>query len=148
MDYKVITEERFTIISKNKKVRSYPNQWYKEVDGKDYYIVPSNEKYTTTILTEEEKKWWCAVNTKEEVVMLSVSEMGRFPHELVAGTRKHRLMGGMVLEGVDMNTSLSKKTGWLDFTGNIGSRSAVFLKSKVNVAIEILNKHGMKFEKV
>lgn len=148
MKYKVVTEQKFAKISKEKEVVSYPNEWYKEVDGQGYYIVPRNEKFTTTILDEKEKKWYCAVNTDEKVVELSVSELGRFPHELVAGIKRRRLMGGMIVEGVDMNTSLARKTGWLDFTGNLGSRGALFLKSHVNTAIDILNKHGMKFEKI
>ena len=148
MKYQVVTENKFARISKNKDVRSYMNDFYKEVDGKGYYIVPSNEVCKTTILSDEEKKWWCKVDTKEEVVMLSVSVMGCFPHELVAGLKKRRLLGGLIVEGVDMNTPLAQKTGWLEFTGNIGSRGAVFLKSKVNIAIDILNKHGFNFEKV
>lgn len=148
MQYKVVTERKFAKISKDKEVRSYNNEWYKEVDGQGYYIIPADETFKTAILTDQEKRWWCAVNTEEEVVELSISKMGRFPHELVAGKKTRRLMGGIIVEGVDMNTSLARKTGWLDFTGNLGSRSALFLKSKVNIAIDILNKHGMKFDKV
>lgn len=148
MKYQVVTEEKFARLSANKEVKNYMNDWYKEVDGKGYYIVPKNEICKTSILTDEEKKWWCKVDTKEEVVMLSVSVMGCFPHELVAGLKKRRLLGGLIVEGVDMNTPLAAKTGWLEFTGNIGSRGAVFLKSKVNVAIDILNQHGLSFEKV
>lgn len=148
MEYKVVTENKFAEISKGKAITSYPNEWYKEVEGQDYYIIPADETFKTTVLSDQEKRWWCAVNTDEEVVELSVTKMGRFPHELVAGKKTHRLMGGLLVDGVDMDTPLAKKIGWLDFTGNLGSRSGLFLKSKVNIAIEILNKHGMKFDKV
>lgn len=148
MATKYVTEKQFERLSKGKLVKSYPNPYIKEIDGIEYKIIPNGEKFETKVLSEQEKLWWCGAKTEEEVVELSVSKSGWFPTDLVAGTLPKHLGCGIIREGFNMNTELSKKTGWLQGTGNLGSRSDLFLKSKVNEAIKILNKNGFSFKGV
>lgn len=148
MKSKYVTDKQFDKLSNGKNIKSYPNPYVKDVNGIQYNIVPSSEKFEVRILSEQEKLWWCASETEEEVVLLSISEIGWFPTELVAGTLSKNLGRGVTRENFDMNTELSKKTGWLKNTGSLGSRGNLFLKSKVNEAINILNKNGFSFKKI
>lgn len=148
MKSKYVTDKQFDKLSNGKNIKSYPNPYVKEVGGIQYNIVPSSEKFEVRILSEQEKAWWCASETEEEVVLLSVSKTGWFPTELVAGTLSKNLGRGVIRENFDINTELSKKTGWLRNTGSLGSRGNLFLKSKVNEAVNILNKNGFSFKKV
>lgn len=148
METKYVTENQFNKLSKGKLVKSYPNRYIKDIEGIEYNIIPNCEKFETKVLSPEEKVWLCGVQTEEEVVELCVTERGWFPTDLIAGTLPKHLGCGIIREGFNMNTELSKKTGWLHSTDNCGSRSALFLKSKVNEAINILNKNGFNFKGV
>ena len=148
MKSKYVTDKQFDKLSNGKNIKSYPNPYMKEVDGIQYNIVPSSEKFEVRILSEQEKLWWCASDTEEEVVLLAISEIGWFPTELVAGTKSKNLGRGVIRENFDMDTELSKRTGWLQNAGSLGSRGNLFLKSKVNEAINILNKNGFSFKKI
>jgi len=135
-----LSESEYAEISKKMKgVKEYPNPYIKECGNVRYQIIPDGESFTTKVLTEEEKEWFAFPPTDEEVVMLSVSVLGWFPTELIAGTDNGRF---------SMYTTLSEKTGWVSAKGTLGSRSALFLKSKVNKAIEILNGYGFYFSKM
>lgn len=135
-----LSESEYAEISKKMKgVKEYPNPYIKECGNVRYQIIPDGETFTANVLTEDEKAWFAFSPTDEEVVMLSISILGWFPTELIAGTDNGRF---------SMNTTLSEKTGWVSAKGTLGSRSALFLKSKVNVAIDILNEYGFKFKKI
>ena len=135
-----LSQSKYAEISKDLKgVKMYANPYVKVCGCVRYQIVPSEEVCTTKVLSEDEKLWFTSIKTKEEVVMLSLKVMGWFPTELIAGVNRCVF---------SMDTTLSKKTGWITPNGCLGSRSALFLKSKVNVAIDILNKSGFDFENV
>lgn len=134
-----LTEEEYADVSKNKKnIKDYPNPYVNVIGNVRYQIIPSNEKCMSRVLTKREKKWFVSFPTNEDVVMLTVSKSCSFPTELVAGVNKSTGM-------FDMGNTLSDKTGWIKPNGCLGSRGALFLKSKVNVAIDILREFGFVF---
>lgn len=140
-----LSEKEFAKLAKSKKnIKSFPNPDYKEIDGVSYMIIRDGEICSTKILSEDDKKWYCGVKTEEDVVELRVDKMCCFPTELVADTQP-RIVSGVIRSGFSMDTELSRKTGWLYSAGTLGSRGDLFLKSKVNEAIKILNKNGFSF---
>lgn len=137
-----LTEEEFANVSKGKKnIKTFPNPYVKEIGNVRYQIIPSDEVCSTFVLTDKEKAWFISTSVNEDVVRLQVSKSTSFPTELVAGVDRS---SGMF----SMNNTLSDKTGWIKANGCLGSRSALFLKSKVDVAIEILNEFGFAFPKL
>ena len=134
-----LTEEEYAEVSKGKKnIKTFPNPYVKEIGCVTYQIIPSNEVCTSKALTNEEKSWYLPCAIDEDVVKLHVTKSCSFPTELVAGVDR---ASGMF----SMGNTLSDKTGWIKANGCLGSRSALFLKSKVHEAIEILNEYGFDF---
>ena len=136
-----IKEEQFEKFAEGKKVEHFGNPYYKKVDGKVVNIIPKGECITVKTLTEDERKWWCRIATVEDVVEMEVTVGGWFPTDLVCGTIDE-INGKKVIEHYSMETDLAKETGWLESTGNLGSRSDLFLTSKAEVAIQKLKMAG------
>ncbi len=135
-----LSQQEFDTLSKCKDVVSYKNKYLKRIGDIYYHIITDGVGIEVKLLSDKEKNCYCAVKTDEDVVMLSLNDkgfrtLGWFPTELVAG-----LKGGYV----NMNTPLSRKTGWLEDTDASGSFTACFLKSKVEEAIKILENNGFK----
>lgn len=137
-----LTEEEYAEVSNGKKnINDFPNPYVKEIDNVRYQIIPANEICTSSVLTDEEKTWFIPFPTNDDVVRLEVSKSSSFPTELVAGVDRS---SGMF----SMGNTLSKKTGWIKANGCLGCRSALFFKSKVHDAIEILNDFGFAFQHI
>ena len=140
-----VSPEKFSKVSKCKKVVDYPNPWIKDVNGIRHHIINPDMEYKISVLEKKSYPWYLgmtyedyAKETKEmfgdEDARVFVLECEWFPTELVAG----------VVNGKFSNTSsLSRKTGWLRSFGVI----ELFRAEKVEEAISILNKHGFKFDK-
>ena len=139
-----IKEKDFGKFADGKNVVNFGNPYYKEVDGEVVHIIPKGEVIVVKTLSEEDKKWFCAVRTNEDVVEMEMTVGGWFPTELVCGTIDKTKDGRRCMEHFSMNTALAQKTGWLDSTGTLGSRSDLFLASKADAAIKILKKSGFK----
>lgn len=137
------TPEEFGVIRKGKNVIDYPNQWFKDIEGRRFHIINPEMEYKIEILDPKNYLWYLGMtyesyskHLKEifddddpKVYILSCEW---FPTELVAG----------IVNGRFCNTSeLSQKTGWIR-TFN----SDFFRASKVREAIKILNKNGFKFD--
>lgn len=143
MKTKYVTSEKFTNLSKGKKVVDYPNPWFKDVNGIRYHIINPEMKYKIELLPKDSYLWYLGMSfesyTKhlkevmnDEDPRVFVLSCEWFPTELVAG----------VVNGRFCNTSsLSLKTGWIR-TMN----SDYFRASKVKEAIRILNANGFMFE--
>lgn len=145
MKTRYVSPEKFSKVSKGKKVIDYPNEWIKDVDGIRYHIVNPEMQYKISELEKKSYPWYLGMTyddyakaTKEmfgdDDARVFVLECEWFPTELVAG----------VVGGRFRNTSsLSRKTGWIRTFGTI----ELFRAAKVEDAIAILNKHGFMFDK-
>lgn len=143
METKYVTPEKFSKLSKGKKVVDYPNPWFKDVNGIRYHIINPEMEYKIELLPKESYLWYLGMSFEsyskhlEEIMndedpRVFVFSCEWFPTELVAG----------VTNGRFCNTSaLSLNTGWIR-TMN----SDYFRASKVKEAIRILNANGFMFE--
>lgn len=161
MKAKYVTPEQFAKLSKGKKVKSYPNPLVKEIADVTYKIVTPDTVCKISRLTEEQYIWWLGMSketysrglkeyksdSNAEVYELTV--VGDwFPTDLIAGTVSCNLGYGVTRNAFSMNTPLSDKTGYLQANGSIGSASCLFMGSKVNEAIKILNKNHFNFKMI
>lgn len=161
MKAKYVTPEQFAKLSKGKKVKSYPNLLVKVIGDVTYNIVTPDTVCKISRLTEEQYTLWLGMSKEtyknglskykddanSDVYKLTV-EGGWFPTELVAGTVSCNLGYGVTRNAFSMNTPLSDKTGYLQANGSIGSASCLFMGSKVNEAIKILNKNHFNFKMI
>ena len=135
-----LSQQEFDTLSKGKEIVSYNNKYLKRIGDTYYHIVVDGVGIEVKLLSEEDKNYYCAIKTDEDVVELSLNDkgfrtLGWFPTELVAGVK-----GGYI----NMDTPLSRKTGWLYKRDAAGSFTAYFLKSKVEEAIKILENNGFR----
>ena len=129
-----IKEQDFKAFSKGKKVVDYPNQYVKDVAGERVDIIPTGECITFKKMSESDVRYYIG-NVGEDVYEASVKIGCWFPTELVCG----------VVRGCfSQNTDLSKDTGWLQTTGQFGSKNDAFLVRKAKVAAKKLKDAGFK----
>lgn len=139
-----VSPERFTSISRGKKVIDYPNEWFKDAGGIRYHIINPDMKYRITELDKKSYAWYLgmsydsyAKHLKEifgdEDARVFVLECDWFPTELVAGVSNGRYCN---------TSSLSRKTGWIRSFGTV----ELFRAEKIQEAIAILNKNGFMFD--
>lgn len=145
METRYVSPEKFSKVSKGKKIVDYPNPWFKDVNSIRYHIINPDMEYKISVLEKKSYPWYLGMTyedyvkeTKEmfgdEDARVFVLECDWFPTELVAG----------VVNGRYSNTSsLSRKTGWIRSFGSI----ELFRAEMVEEAIFILNKYGFKFNK-
>lgn len=144
METRYISPEKFSKVSKGKKVIHYPNEWIKDVKGIRYHIVNPNMEYKISELEQKSYPWYLGMTfddyskTVKEMfgdddARVFVLECDWFPTELVAGINNGRYSN---------TSSLSRKTGWIRTFGAI----ELFRAEMVKEAISILNKHGFKFD--
>ncbi len=144
METRYISPEKFSKVSKGKKVIHYPNEWIKDVNGIRYHIVNPNMEYKISELEQKSYPWYLGMTfddyskTVKEMfgdddARVFVLECDWFPTELVAGINNGRYSN---------TSSLSRKTGWIRTFGAI----ELFRAEMVKEAISILNKHGFKFD--
>lgn len=144
MKTKYISPERFSKVSRGKKVTNHPNEWFKDVDGIRYHIVNPNMKYKVSVLDRKSYPWYLGMTHEsysdhvkeifgDDDSRVFVLECEWFPTELVAGVTNGRFCN---------TSSLSRKTGWIRSFGTI----ELFRASKVEEAIAILNKNGFMFD--
>lgn len=110
-----IKEVDFSEYARGKKVVSYPNPFFKEVDGVRVHIIATDLKCSMKLLSDEEKRWWCLFgeDVSKDIVKL---ECDWFPHEIVIGTTS-----GSNREVFSSVAELSKRTGYIESNGSIGS---------------------------
>lgn len=143
MGTRYISPEKFSKVSKGKKVIHYPNEWIKDVNGIRYHIINPDMKYNISEIEKKSYPWYLGMTYEsyskavkeifgDDDARVFILECEWFPTELVAG----------VTNGRYCNTSaLSRKTGWLR-----SHNADLFRAAKVGEAIAILNKHGFKFD--
>jgi hypothetical protein len=117
-----------------KVINTFPNPIFYDVEYNNekcrlHLITDENNKVFIRTLTDEERAWYCPQIKSEEIIMLSCEW---FPKELIAGVYNGRY---------DINTDLSRATGWVQ-SFNTGSSSECFRASRVYEAIYILEKNG------
>ncbi len=141
-----VTPRKFAKLSKGKKVKHYPNECCKQVDGVNYFIVQPDIECKCYKMKPEEYCWFIGI--KHEVFEekakdlwnepngdVYILECDWFPKDLVVGVENGRY---------SMRAELSRKTGWIQ-TQCLGSNCCAFTASGVKEAIKILNKNGYKF---
>lgn len=144
MNTRYVSPEKFSKVSKGKKVVDYPNEWFKNVNGILYHIINPDMEYKILLLKKESYSWYLGMVYDDYSKMVKekfgdddarvfILECDWFPTELVAG----------VTNGKFCNTSsLSRRTGWIRTCYNI----ELFRAERVEEAISILNKHGFNFD--
>ena len=58
METRYISPEKFSKVSKGKKVIHYPNEWIKDVNGIRYHIVNPNMEYKISELEQKSYPWY------------------------------------------------------------------------------------------
>lgn len=145
METRYVSPEKFSKVSKGKKVVDYPNEWIKDVNGIQHHIINPDMEYKISVLEKKSYPWYLGMTyesyskaVKEMFgdgnARVFVLECDWFPTELVAGVTNGRYCN---------TSSLSRKTGWIRSFGTI----ELFRAAKVEEAISILNKYGFKFDK-
>lgn len=101
METRYISPEKFSKVSKGKKVIHYPNEWIKDVNGIRYHIVNPNMEYKISELEQKSYPWYLGMTfddyskTVKEMfgdddARVFVLECDWFPTELVAGINNGR----------------------------------------------------------
>lgn len=121
-------------------VEEYPNKQIKKcLDkyGKEFtlHIIYPEDIVDIKELTPEEITWWLGKKyVDKKIIMLSCNW---FPSELLIGVKKH---GNKRYYSAD--TELSRQTGYIEGSGNLGSRSYCFFKEKIKQNLQILKDNG------
>ena len=114
-------------ISKHTIIESYPNPQIKKCidsEGNEYtlHIILSKDKLEIQPLTKADALYYCG--RTDEITMLTLNW---FPKDLVVG---------VVDKFYTAKSKLSILTGFVQSSGNTGTRSECFLTEKVGIAIE------------
>lgn len=129
-------------LKKDKVITDYPNPQFKECKDKNsniyrLHIIYPEDKIKVKILNKNEIEWFCKnKDAKLFITGVTMLDINWFPKELICGVINGRY---------NCNSDLAIKTGWLH-TANTGTNSECFLSSKVQIAIDILVKHGFELE--
>jgi hypothetical protein len=136
-----IKEKDFAEFAKGKKVKDYPNPYYKEVDDKSVHIIPANEKIVFKPMSDDQKQWY-GIRVEGVVYEGSVTVLGWFPTEIVCGVMR----SPGYHDRYSAQSPLAKKTGWTDTNGDFGSRNDAFKECGVKVAARLLREAGFNVE--
>jgi hypothetical protein len=126
-------------IKKHNVIENYPNEQFKlckDRSNNNYrlHVIYPCDKISVKELTFDESKWFCG-NSDKSIKFTSLT-CNWFPKELISGVIDHLYTS---------KSELSKLTGWVR-SANTGTRTEVFLTSKVINAIDILMDKGFELE--
>ena len=136
-----INEKDFVGFARGKQVKSYPNPYCKQVDGKNVNIIPDNEKIVFKPMSDEQKRWY-GILADGVVYEGSVTILGWFPTEIVCGVMRSPGYHDRFSD----QSPLAKETGYVSTNGNFGSRNDAFKESGVKVAARLLREAGFNVE--
>ena len=115
---------------------NYPNEVFKEIkkDGKNFRvrIIKPDDVITIENVPDHDKNWYLTQKVSDSVKVISVF-CSWFPKDLLVG------VDGKFYSPF---AELSKKTGWLRTSADVGSCQAYFLASKKQVIIDILKNNN------